>query len=288
VADQSHRSVAISGSNGYVGSILADAFTAAGWQVIALQRRPSAYSQIGYELTSGPSQPLPEGVDCVVHCAFAFGAYSANVVGTRQLLAAADRAAAKSFVLISSMSAYDGTAQAYGRAKLECEALVTGYGGTSLRLGLVHGRTNDAMIGALRRVAGLPFVPVLAPDSHQFLAHADDVARCVVDIAEHRPERLRVLGVAHPQPVLFSDLMRELHAAVSSRPFRALPVPVALVDRALMIKEAIGLNGGFRRDSLAGLTKPAPNVPNVDYWASRGVEFQAALAAQPERELVAR
>ena len=52
------------------------------------------------------------------------------------------------------MSAYSGTNQIYGQTKLACEDLVTAHGGTSLRLGLVHGGANGGMIGALRKLVG--------------------------------------------------------------------------------------------------------------------------------------
>ena len=50
-----------------------------------------------------------------------------NVGGTQRLLAAAASANA-GFCLISSMSAYAGTRQLYGRAKLACERDVLGRG----------------------------------------------------------------------------------------------------------------------------------------------------------------
>src|SRR5581483_6689306 len=106
---------------------------------------------------------------------------------------------------ISSMSAYAGTTQLYGRTKLACEDLVSARGGTSLRLGLVHGQDNRGMIGSLQRVAKLPVVPVLRPDSYQFTVHADDMARCVLETATRLPIEHRVLGVANPRPVPFSE-----------------------------------------------------------------------------------
>ena len=90
-------------------------------------------------------------------------------------------------VLISSMSAYSGTQQIYGRTKIACEDLVAAHGGTSLRLGLVYGEGDGGMIGALRKVAGLPLVPMLRPDSYQYAIHAEDMARCVVASVEQAP-----------------------------------------------------------------------------------------------------
>ena len=48
----------------------------------------------------------------------------------------------------------------------------------------------------------------------------------------------------------------------------------ALLYRALRSAEAVGLRIGFRADSLLGLMHPAPTVPDVDYWAERGVSLR--------------
>lgn len=283
------RSVAITGANGYVGAVLRRAFAAAGWHVVSLQRGPSAdpHDDVAdYTLAGGPAQALPADLDAVVHCAYDLKARSvqdverANIGGTRTLLAAAGHV--PEFLLISSMSAYPGTAQLYGRTKLACEDLVTARGGTSLRLGLVYGTVPGApaggMVGALSKVATLPVVPVLRPDSHQFPVHAADMAACVVDAATHRPPH-RVVGVAQPEPVSFRQIIATLHAAASPKPLRAVGVPAAVLYRGLRAVEAIGMRPGFRADSLLGLTRPAPSVPEVGYWHERGIDLRAFSAA---------
>ena len=153
--------------------------------------------------------PLPGDVAAVVHCAYDLRARDRaeieriNLGGTKKLLQAVGDVPV---VLISSMSAYAGTQQIYGRIKLACEDLVAARGGTSLRLGLVHGGGDGGMIGALRKVAALPLVPMLRPDSYQYAVHAEDMARCVVATIEQPPPH-RVLGVANPRPVPFSEII---------------------------------------------------------------------------------
>jgi nucleoside-diphosphate-sugar epimerase len=276
------RSVAITGANGYVGSILTTAFADAGWRVLPLQRsgpRDARKQYIPYSLEDGPGRPLPTGLDALVHCAYDLRARNAgaieraNIGGTARLLAAADQV--PNVVLISSMSAYEGTTQIYGRTKLACEQLVTARGGTALRLGLVHGGENRGMIGALSRVAGLPVVPALRPDSHQYLVHADDMASCVLAAATQLPIEQRVFGVANPRPVPFTEILRRLHDSGGSlREFRTIGVPSGLLYAGLRGAEAVGVRVGFRADSLLGLMHPAPDVPNVGYWAEHGIELR--------------
>jgi nucleoside-diphosphate-sugar epimerase len=277
MSDLGDRAVAITGANGYVGSTLSTAFAAAGYRVVALQRSAPAPGgtpdHVPYSLEDGLATPLPDDVAAVVHCAYDLRARDAaeveriNLGGTEKLVHAVGDVP---IVLISSMSAYAGTQQIYGRTKIACEDLVTAHGGTSLRLGLVHGDGDGGMVGALRKVAALPLVPMLRPDSYQYPVHAEDVARCVVATVEQPPPH-RVLGVANPRRVPFSEIIRTLRAAATSKSLRPVPVPSALLYRALRTAEAAGLRMGFRADSLLGLMHPAPDVPHVGYWAERGV-----------------
>jgi nucleoside-diphosphate-sugar epimerase len=267
--------VAITGANGYVGMRLCAAFSASGYRVIALQRSApgGAWDYVPYSLEDGPAAPLPGDVAAVVHCAYDLRARDRaeieriNLGGTEKLLQAVGDVP---LVLISSLSAYAGTQQIYGRVKLACEDLVTARGGTSLRLGLVYGGSGGGMIGALGKVAALPMVPMPRPDSYQYPLHANDMARCVMATVDQPPPH-RVLGVANPRQVSFSEIMRTLRAAVTTKPLRAVPIPSALVYRALRAAEGVGVRAGFRADSLLGLMHPAPNVPHVDHWARCGI-----------------
>jgi nucleoside-diphosphate-sugar epimerase len=280
MSDPGDRAVAITGANGYVGSTLRAAFAASGYRVIALQRSaPDAVGTLDYlpySLEDGPAARLPDDVAAVIHCAYDLRARDGaeieriNLGGTDKLVRAVGDIP---IVLISSMSAYAGTRQIYGRTKLACEDLVAAHGGTSLRLGLVHGGGDAGMIGALRKVAALPLVPMLQPDSYQYAIHTDDMARCVLAVVEQPPPQ-RVLGVANPRRIPFSEIIRTLRAAATSTSVRPIPVPSALLYRALRAAEAVGLRIGFRADSLLGLMHPAPDVPHVDYWAERGISLR--------------
>jgi nucleoside-diphosphate-sugar epimerase len=282
MSDPGDRAVAITGANGYVGSTLRAAFAASGYRVIALQRSAPAaggtWDYVPYSLEDGPAAQLPDDVAAVIHCAYDLRARDCaeieriNLGGTEKLIRAVGDTP---IVLISSMSAYSGTLQIYGRTKLACEDLVAAHGGTSLRLGLVHsgGEGDGGMIGALRKVAALPLVPMLYPDSYQYAIHAEDMANCVLATVEQPPPH-RVLGVASPRRVPFSEIIRTLRAAATSKSLRSIPVTGTLLYRALRAGEAVGLRIGFRADSLLGLMHPAPNVPHVGYWAERGISLR--------------
>ena len=84
-----------------------------------------------------------------------------NVAGTRRLLEAASEAGVSRIIVLSSMSAFAGTTQLYGRAKLEIEAITADVGGCAVRPGLVYGEQAGGMAGALRAMTGSPVVPVI-------------------------------------------------------------------------------------------------------------------------------
>lgn len=274
------RAVAITGTNGYVGSSLRESFVAAGYRVVGLQRRLPAdipeQDHIPFTLEGGPTSPLPDDVSAVVHCAYDLQARDRadidriNIGGTRKLL---EKVGSVPVVCISSMSAYPGTRQIYGQTKLVCEEMVAEHGGTSLRLGLVYGGGDRGMIGTLRRVAELPFVPQLRPDPYQYTVHVDDMVRCVIAAVEREPIGRPVLGVAHPRRVPFAEIIETLRTTNRKRR-RFIPVPSAALYRALNVAEGAGVPMPFRADSMLGLMYPAAEVPFVDYWAGLGITLR--------------
>jgi nucleoside-diphosphate-sugar epimerase len=272
--------VAITGANGYVGGVLRAAFLAAGYRVIRLQRsRPAdaaSEDHIYYTLESGPAQRLPDCVRAVVHCAYDLTLRNpidierVNLGGFRRLIESIEPTR---IVHISSMSAYAGTDQIYGRTKLACEELTTAGHGTSLRLGLVYGGADGGMIGALQKLSRLPVVPRLRPDSYQYTVQADDMARCVLSTVQQSPPH-SVLGVANPRRVPFSEIMETLRNAAGHKRARNVTVPSAYLYRALRAVEAGGLKIGFRADSMLGLMHPAQEVPHAGFWAERGISIR--------------
>ncbi len=271
--------IAITGMTGYVGSAIAESATRSGHTVVALGRRPGpAVDWRHYELGRAPAAGLLAGVDVVVHCAYDLTltaesqVYEINVQGTQQLAAASDAAGAR-FILISSMSAYEGTHQIYGRAKLSSEAAVRAIGGNAVRLGLVYGESGGGMIGTLSRITRLPLVPVMGAGSHQFLVHALDAAEGVTRLAETPGVRGEVAGLAYPEPVRFESLIRDLARSQGRSP-RLIPVPWRPVYLAMRAAEALRVPLPLRADSLLGLVRPAPLVPNFELWARLGVEVR--------------
>ena len=115
-----------------------------------------------------PNREIFQGIDVLVHCAWDMRTRTRpemsalNIEGTRRLLDAASSAGVKRVVFVSSLSAYEGSEQLYGRSKLDCEHAVFEIGGVVARLGLVYGPRAGDMFDVLTRLASFPIVPVTA------------------------------------------------------------------------------------------------------------------------------
>ena len=168
---------AITGANGYVGTIVAEALMAAGFEVRRLVRRPRPETtDHGYEISAGCSPDALKGVDLLIHCAYNFSAtsrsevWAANVYGTRSLMDLAVSTGVRRTIFVSSMSAYPGTRQIYGRGKLasELDAFARGMSGNSSRTDLWawlgrHGRSTEKAYVASARAPRGPRCPPVHP-----------------------------------------------------------------------------------------------------------------------------
>ena len=119
---------AVTGANGYIGSIVVDGLISLGYQVRRLVRRPRfGTSDQQYDITQACSPEALKDTDVLVHCAYDLSVTSrtaiweTNVFGTRSLFDLAVSSGVRRTIFVSSMSAYAGTRQIYGRAKLASE-----------------------------------------------------------------------------------------------------------------------------------------------------------------------
>lgn len=229
-----------------------------------------------------PFEPgLFSGVSCLVHAAWDLResdpsrAWSVNVEGSRRLLGAATQAGVRRIVFLSSMSAYFGTRQGYGLMKLAVERTVLEAGQVVVRPGLVYGPSAGGMMGTLRKLARLPVIPTFK-GANQYMLHVDDFVNAMAKVVETEEVPSTVVGLAHPEPVAFDDLMRCL-IPVGRTP-RLVQVPWRPVLMALKAGERLGVPLPVRSESLLGLVRPAPAVPGQDVGAALGCVFRSGSA----------
>jgi nucleoside-diphosphate-sugar epimerase len=275
------RVAAVTGASGYLGSKISAALEADGWRVIRLVRTPMPgdSSARRYDIRDPVPDDLLDSIQVLVHAAYDFSVtseadiWATNVNGTRRLLEAARRAGIPRIVVLSTMSAYAGTRQLYGRAKLAIEADTFAAGGIVVRPGLVYGNAPGGMAGALRKATRLPLVPLITGDAHQFPVYEEDLIQAIVAIVDAESVPPVPIGIAQATPVTFRNLLASI-AARDGRVCRFVPVPWRGVYWALRIAEFLRLPVPLRADSVLGLVRPAPAVPNPDIIRGMGVSLR--------------
>jgi nucleoside-diphosphate-sugar epimerase len=272
---------AVSGASGYLGSKICTTLESKGWQVLRLVRTPDPTDSLSRQFDLG--DPLKadtlSSVDVLVHAAYDLSVtrradiWRINVGGTRRLLTAAHDAGVRRIIVLSSMSAFEGTSQLYGRAKLEIEEITSGFGGCSIRPGLVYGDRPGGMAGALRKITRLPIIPLPASGAHQYPLHEDDLMSVIAALSAVDDLPSGPIGVAPNSPVTFRDLLCYF-AAQEGRRCRFVPVPWRFVYWGLRTAELARVPVPFRADSLLGLARSAPFVPGQTELAHLGVTIR--------------
>jgi len=272
VIDDVHLVWAVTGANGYVGSKIVDYLRSRNQVVYEMARKASGGSDsryfINYSLDAGFEQDSLKGVEVLVHCAYDFkqkkwpDILRVNVMGTIRLFEKAKSAGVKRIIFISTMSSFEGASSLYGKAKLEIERTVLVEGGFVIRPGLVYGKHPGGMMGALNSlVTKSPILPVLGGGKQLlFLVHEDDLANLVRRCGCSREPWARPISAAYNEPMTFGDILRVM-ARSRGRVIRLVPIPWILPYMALKSAEAIGLDVGFRSDSLISLLNQNP-VPD--------------------------
>ncbi len=238
------------------------------------RRKVAGYDHISYDLREPVNPDVLRAFDTVIHCAYDLRATTfaeiehTNVRGTKALARAASQAGSR-VILASSMSAYPGTSQLYGRAKLSCEAVVLGTGGEAVRIGLVWGGVEGGMVASLARLAQLPVLQSFGREVHQYTVHAEDMADAITKLVD-APAVGAPIGLAYPEPVRFETILLSL----SARSPRFVRVPWPLIYWPMRLVEAGRLRLPVRADSLLGLIRTGPGVPRVDLWPTLGVHLR--------------
>ena len=276
---------AVTGASGYLGSQICETLESSGWQVVRLARSPGkGHDQaLPYDLATPVTARVREALrsaDALIHAAYDLSLtgpadiWRVNVEGTHRLLEAAKEAAVGRIIVFSSMSAFAGTSQIYGRAKLDIEAMTIGCGGCAVRPGLVYGDQAGGMAGAMRKLTTLPIVPVIAGGAGVYTVREEDLMRAVARLASATTLEPGTISIAHPGRVTLLNLLRTF-AAQEDRRCRFVPVPWQLVYWLLRSGELMRLRLPFRADSLLGLIHTAPGLAGQDQLARIGVILHA-------------
>jgi nucleoside-diphosphate-sugar epimerase len=260
------KTVAITGANGYVGSMLARHFEDAGWTVTRMVRTPNRADgsmvpfRLGEELA--PDIFRSRHIDALVHCAYDFrpvkriDVHRINVDGSIGLLAAARTGGVERIVVMSSISAFTGCRSIYGQTKLAIEAAAAAVGALVIRSGLVYGDgpPTGGMFGSLATSVQRGLVPLIDGGINpQYLIHEEDLWSLVKGFCDGKLDNPgKPVVAASPRAWPLRDLLGVLARRQGRRP-RFLPVPWQPVWAALRLAELAHLRVQYRSDSVISL-----------------------------------
>jgi nucleoside-diphosphate-sugar epimerase len=288
---------AVTGTTGYVGSVIANYFSAHGWKVVELARRPGAAEEqsrffVPFQLGSvDPSLVRGRDIRVLIHCAYDFRPtkweeiHRINVEGSAQLLRSAKEAGIDKIILISSISAFDGCSSLYGKAKLAIEKVAAENGASVIRPGLVYGRrASSGLFASLQRLAaGPPIIPLIGSGQYlQYLVHEEDLCDLLAKVSLGEiilPPT--PLVAASPKGWQIRDLLRVLRSASKPR-LRFIPIPWGAIWLSLKFTEMLGVVMPFRSDSVISLVQQRQN-PDFSTAAQIGYQFRDFKSGDIER-----
>lgn len=275
----------VTGASGYLGSRICHTLEARGWRVVKFtgSQPPIPGEIVQYELAAPITEEVSEALrsaDVLIHAAYNLSLTSVgdiwrvNVDGTRRLLDAAKEADVARVIVLSSMSAFVGTTQLYGRAKIDIEAMTVERGGIAVRPGLVYGKQAGGMAGTLRKLTALPIVPVISGGAGVYTVQEEELMEVIALLAAAVDLEPGTISLAHDERSTLAGLLRAFAAQESHR-CRFIPVPWQPIYWLLRAGEAMRLPLPFRADSLLGLVHSAPGLLGGDQLTRLGVEFSA-------------
>ncbi|HEY3012183.1 MAG TPA: NAD-dependent epimerase/dehydratase family protein [Gemmatimonadales bacterium] len=257
----------VTGATGFVGSHLVEALRHSGVEVTALARSPekaAVLSAMGVRVVTGHlhhSEGLElavRGQDVLYHVAGVVAARGeaeflrANRDGTRNILAAGERAGSPRFVLVSSLAAGGPAARgmprdgsepatpvtAYGRSKLAAEQAVkaSGLPWSIVRPPIVYG-PRDREVLKIFRIARLGLAPVFGDGSQELSAvHAADLAAALMAVANTTTAVGRTYNACHPEVFTSAEFGRAIGAAMG-RSIGTVRIPPLLGRAVLSVTE---------------------------------------------------
>ncbi len=270
--------IAITGATGYLGSCLSHYFKEANACVFQLTSSPhnadTSLAVARFSLVDGVGNGFFAGnqIDMLIHAAYDFLPKSrkeisdTNVKGSIALFKQAREEGIKRIIFISTMSAYEGCRSLYGQAKLEIESALRDMDlGLSLRPGLIYStplEESGGMVGSIfRHVKHGGILPLIGGGNQiLFLTHENDLARFIDGLISRHDEEWQKLRserdyitTANPQPYTLRKIVELIAEAQGQKRIRLIPIPWRPVWVALKFVETLGINAGFRSDSVLSL-----------------------------------
>ena len=236
----------ITGATGYIGACLAATAIARGHTLTLIVRTPeSEHNKPGvrqFRWALGEPPPAEAftqngkfgSVDVLIHLAHKWESArpeneDENLTGTAMLVDAARRAGVPRIIFGSTVSARQDALNRYGRVKWTTEQLFHQPSEVLARIGFVYGGKETGQWGVLSNmVRKLPMLPVPGARTLVQPIYIDDVCSGLLALAEKPTLKKSTYGLAAPDPMAFSQFLRQVARQCHGRKIFILPVPIWL------------------------------------------------------------
>ncbi len=310
--------ILLTGASGFVGSHLVPALIAAGHDVVALVRTPTAGEMVASRLPASDRAaietrigdvtrpatlaPALTGVDAIVHLVaiprdFNGGAEMrlVNTEGTRALVSAMHAAGVRRLVHMGVMGVVDDPNLHYASSKARAEAIVrdSGLGWTILKPSLQFGEGDgffNIVAGLVRISPGA--VPVPGDGSARFQPiHVDDVATVAVRAIADPSTIGGSFELGGPRYWTYREITREVVKALGKR--RAIvPMPLPLIRLVAGIAERVHIPFPVATDQLRQLRLdnigPLDLIPTRFGFEPRSMEGALGYLKKKQHDQLAR
>jgi uncharacterized protein YbjT (DUF2867 family) len=249
-------SVLVTGGTGFVGTHVVHALRARDLPVRALVREPRRGARLaawGSELVQGDvTDPASlraavEGADAVVHLVAIIKGSAAEfervmAQGTRDVVAAAQEAGVRRFVLASALGVDERTKDTvpYYRAKWEMERAVkeSGFEYVILRPSFVFGKDGGVLPTFVRLARFAPVTPIIGPGTQRLQPiWVEDVAEYYARSVDLPGAANRTFEIGGPDAPTWNEFWDRLKRVLGTRrpslhiPFGVMRVQAALLER---------------------------------------------------------
>lgn len=301
--------VLVTGGTGVVGSSTVTALLRHGHVVQLLSRHadrdaaawPDGVSAVEADITDAAALAgAAEGCDAIVHVAGIEdesppdGTFDRiNVLGTQNVVRAAERAGVRRLVYVSSLGCERGRSD-YHRSKHEAEALVRQFAGqwVIVRPGAVYGPGDEHVSMLLKMIRVLPAIPLVGDGAHPFqpIWH-EDLGEALARAVENAEIAGGVYELAGEEVTTQRDLLARFERLTNRSPM-LVPVPELVARAGLGAADFIGMDIGFDENQLQMLVEGSVLPPDANNALSRifGVQptalddgLRRLVDAQPEQ-----
>jgi nucleoside-diphosphate-sugar epimerase len=247
--------IAITGSNGFIGTKLRMHLECNGVKTIGLCRTPDAKNDYAFDLTNlHAAHVIPKDVDLVIHNAYTMQgkdlkkAYQINVEGSLRLFEYCHQHKIK-ILFMSSCSAHDKAQSFYGRSKYDLEKYLNAADcivrpGFVIGNGSIYQRLEDS-IGKLR------FAPLFwgGQQPIQIVAINDLLDGILALITQ---EKSGAYNLVYDKPCTIKEFYAHIFKRRQQSP-HFIHLPGNLTLHGLRLTEQIGINLPLTSENLLGL-----------------------------------